>query len=290
MYFYTKDNRRLLLIVSVENYFVTFDMLYILFFIFGLIVGSFCNVVILRLKSGESFVGGRSHCPTCRHQLMWYDNMPLLSFVLLHGKCRYCDKKISWQYPLVELSTGLLFALLIPSHFILNESLTWLISLCLVVIIGILVVIFVYDLKYMEIPMIPAWIAIILSMVAIIFQDLIEGMAVLSWGSHTVTGLIAGVSVFLFFHALTVFSHEQWMGAGDAYIALIMGLLLGWPYTLVAFLIAFLSGSVIGVGMMALSRGTLKTQVPFAPFLILGLFCTLLIEIYAPGLVTPLIL
>lgn len=265
-------------------------MIPFIFFILGLIVGSFCNVVILRLKSEESFVRGRSHCPTCKHQLMWYDNVPLVSFLFLRGKCRYCQIKISWQYPFVELSTGLLFVFLIVPQFLLSEPLSWMISFGLIAIISILVIIFVYDLKYMEIPMIPAWIVIGLSLIVIMLQDLITGVSFLSWGSNTITGLITGGSAFLFFYALTAYSHEQWMGAGDAYIALIMGLLLGWPYALVAFLIAFLSGSVIGVGMMALSRGTLKTQVPFAPFLIFGLFCALFIEIYAPTLVTPLIL
>jgi len=265
-------------------------MLYFIFFILGLIIGSFCNVVILRLKSEESFVRGRSHCPACRHQLTWYDNIPLLSFLLLRGKCRYCQKKISWQYPLVELSAGLLFTILIAPLFFVDLPLTWLIAVSLVAIISILVVVFVYDLKYMEIPMIPVWIAIVLSIVVIGLQDFQSGANILSWGSDTITGIIAGGSAFLFFYALTAYSHEQWMGAGDAYIALIMGLLLGWPYTLVAFLIAFLSGSVIGVGMMMLSRGTLKTQVPFAPFLILGLFCAMFIEIYAPTFVSPLIL
>ncbi len=265
-------------------------MVLFLLFVLGLIVGSFCNVVILRLKSEESFVRGRSHCPKCRHQLMWYDNVPVVSFVLLRGKCRYCQKKISWQYPFVELITGFLFALLITPQFVSTQTLTWVISLLMAGLISILVIIFVYDLKHMEIPMIPAWIAIVLSVIIVVLQDLVNEVSLLSWGSNTVTGLIVGGSMFLFFYTLTVYSHEQWMGAGDAYIALTIGILLGWPYTLVAFLIAFLSGSVIGISMMALSRGTLKTQVPFAPFLIFGLFCALCIETYMPSLVTPLIL
>ena len=86
-------------------------MFYIFIFILGLIIGSFLNVVILRLKNGKSIVKSRSHCPNCNHVLEARDLWPLISFVLSHGKCRYCKDKISWQYPIIELSTGLLFVL-----------------------------------------------------------------------------------------------------------------------------------------------------------------------------------
>ena len=91
-----------------------FDSLFLIYlpfiFLFGLIIGSFLNCLIWRLHQEES-LGGRSYCPNCRHKLFWYDNIPLLSFILLCGRCRYCQKKISWQYPLVELAVAILFVL-----------------------------------------------------------------------------------------------------------------------------------------------------------------------------------
>src|SRR3989338_11686015 len=89
-------------------------------FLFGLVVGSFLNSVIYRLGKGESALKGRSYCPQCKHPLSWQDLIPLLSFVLLKGKCRYCKAHISWQYPLVELATGILFVATWPDHALHN--------------------------------------------------------------------------------------------------------------------------------------------------------------------------
>ena len=122
-------------------------LIYIFVLSFGLIVGSFLNCVIYRLEEGKSFLKGRSFCPDCKHTLSWRDLIPLLSFLILKGKCRYCQKKISWQYPSVELSTGILF-LLIFNYTFPNLLATgyWLL------VASFLIIIFVYDLKHYVIP------------------------------------------------------------------------------------------------------------------------------------------
>lgn len=120
-----------------------------LIFVFGLVIGSFLNCLIWRLYSDETVLG-RSYCPECRKQISWFDNIPILSFLLLRGKCRSCHKKISWQYPLVELSTGFLFVLAFYVNTISGFSaLKLLFDLFL---ISILIIIFIFDLRWMVVP------------------------------------------------------------------------------------------------------------------------------------------
>ena len=141
-----------------------------IFLIFGLIIGSFLNAVVYRLNAVESLLE-RSHCPHCKKKVRWFDNVPLLSFVLLSARCRDCGEKISWQYPAVEISTGLLFAL-VGKYFFdgLNFS-TWPLTAFYLLIFAILLIIFVYDFKYMEIPMLVLWLGIGVSLIYFIFID-----------------------------------------------------------------------------------------------------------------------
>ncbi|PIZ87448.1 MAG: prepilin peptidase, partial [Candidatus Nealsonbacteria bacterium CG_4_10_14_0_2_um_filter_40_15] len=125
-------------------------------FIFGLIAGSFLNCVIYRLEQGQSFLKGRSYCPLCKHTLSWQDLVPVLSFLFLRGKCRYCRQKISLQYPLVELATGILFVLIFLFAF---NFLYYLIMGCF------LIIIFVYDLKHYIIPDSVIYPAILISVI-----------------------------------------------------------------------------------------------------------------------------
>ena len=133
---------------------ITF-LIYFFIFLFGLTIGSFLNCVIYRLEKSESFLKGRSYCPNCKHILGWQDLIPVFSFLILKGKCRYCQQKISWQYPLVELFTGLIFLFV---FYILHSTFYILISCFLIVI-------FVYDLKYSLIPDKIIYPAIILSLI-----------------------------------------------------------------------------------------------------------------------------
>lgn len=137
---------------------MSFDFLiYLFIFVFGTICGSFLNCVIYRLEIGESFLKGRSYCPHCKHVLTWQDLIPIFSFLILKGKCRYCHQKISWQYPLVELATGILFVSTLIYFFsktsiLVNSAMTELTSIYYLVIACFLIIIFVYDLKHYIIP------------------------------------------------------------------------------------------------------------------------------------------
>lgn len=229
-------------------------------FLFGLIVGSFLNAVVYRIEKGESFVKGRSFCPNCRHQLSPFDLVPLLSFFALKGRCRYCRKEISWQYPLVELATALLFILIFNLDLQPGILIYYLIASCF------LIIIFVYDLKYYIIPDGVIFPAITLSLAYNVSLFLAGG------GQLAVGNVFAGTAAAAFFLIIVLISKGDWMGIGDIKLALFMGLFLGWPKILIALFFAFVIGAAIGLILIALKRKGLKSEIPFAPFLITGTF------------------
>jgi len=231
--------------------------IFMVVFLTGLVVGSFLNCVIYRLNTKESFLFSRSHCPKCHHILKWYDLIPILSFIIVKGKCRYCQKKISWQYPLVEIFTGLIFLLLVTCHLSLVTLIYY------IVVSSLLIVIFVYDLKHYIIPDKIIYPAIITALI-FNFQFSIFNSSILS-------GLGAAGFFFLFW----LISRGRWMGFGDVKLGFFMGLFLSWPNILVALFSAFFIGAIIGIGLIALGKKTLKSQVPFAPFLVIGTFIAL---------------
>ena len=238
-----------------------------IFFILGLIIGSFLNVVIVRLRAQQSLLG-RSRCVHCARQIAWYDNVPLVSFVILRGRCRHCAARISIQYPLVEFLTGAIFALVGMVFFVSPLVPSLITTALLLAISACFVVIFIYDLRFLEIPMIVAWIAIVASIL----------LAVV-WGEgRTLSFFASGAGAFLFFFTLTAISQERWMGKGDAYVALAIGSALGWPLTMIALLFAFCFGALVSIILLIFSRVGLKSQIPFAPFLIGGFFVALLLK------------
>ncbi len=210
-----------------------------IFFVFGLAVGSFLNSVIFRLEKQESVIKRRSYCPYCKQTLAWFELIPLMSFILQKGKCRKCHKKISWQYPLVELMTGALFAFI-------GFNVFWL-------FIAFLIVIFVYDLKHYIIPNEVIYPAIIIAFLYRLFEDL--------------NYLIAAIVVSAFFLAIIFISKGKWMGRGDVKLVIFMGLILGWPNIIVALFLAFLIGALVSIILISFKKKTLKSQIPFGPFL-----------------------
>jgi len=234
-------------------------------FLFGLIVGSFLNCIIYRLETQGNFLKGRSFCPHCKHILSWQDLIPIFSFIFLKGKCRYCQKKISWQYPLVEIATGTIF-LLIFSFYFIPTLFQFITTLYLFIVSSFLITIFVYDLKHYIIPDKIIYLAIA---IALIFNLLKSDF---QWKSDF---LISAFAASLFFLLIVLVSRGRWMGVGDIKLAFLMGLVLGWPGILVALLSAFYIGAIFGLGLMALGKKKLKSEVPFAPFLVTGTFLAL---------------
>ncbi len=226
----------------------------IIVFVLGLIFGSFANVMVLRLNTGESLIFGGSRCFFCGRTLRWFELVPILSFLALGGRCRTCGSKISLQYPLVELASGLLFFLL---YFGPNG--VW-----SIVFFWLLLVISVYDIRHKIIPnslVYPATAAALLFLI-IGNPDLIKNLA-------------AGFGLFVFFGALWLMSRGRWMGFGDAKLAFALGLFLGWPEAFLALLLSFWFGAFFGVGLAVFngikrSNGWRGIQIPFAPFLSAG--------------------
>ncbi|MBI1971500.1 MAG: prepilin peptidase [Candidatus Wildermuthbacteria bacterium] len=232
-------------------------------FVFGLAVGSFLNSVIWRLEKGESFFYGRSYCPHCRHTLSWRDLIPVLSFVLLRGRCRYCSKPISLQYPLVELATGILFVLVFRY---LNFDIANVIYL--LTIVSILITIFVYDLKHFIIPDQLVYPAIAVSGIWYLVSSIQDTRYEILDTAYSALGAV-------FFLAVYLVSRGRWLGFGDVKLALLMGLFLGWPNVLVALFAAVVLGAVAGLALIALKEKTMKSEIPFGPFLVAGTFVAL---------------
>lgn len=244
-----------------------FFTLNLLIFIFGLIVGSFLNCVIFRFDIKEkSALDGRSFCVHCKHKLAWFDLIPVASFLILKGKCRYCHKKISLQYPLVELFTALLFVLILNFCWPVIGLFNLISLIYLLIIACFLVVIFVYDLKKFLILDKVIYPAILLT-IAYNFHDFYH----LAYNS-----LPAAIGATLFFLAIFLISKGQWLGFGDVKLIFFLGLLLGFPNILVALFLSFIIGSIIGVGLISLGRKTMKSEVPFAPFLVLACLIAML--------------
>ena len=223
----------------------------------GLVIGSFLNVVIYRLPRGLGYVRGRSFCPKCKHKINWFDNVPVISFLILKGRCRFCGRKISWRYPLIELLAGALFYLSYLSHL----------SFLSYLLICGLVVIFFVDLEHQIIP-----------------DEIVIPLSVLFLGYRLLTNiqylisnfLITGIVSFLFLYLIHLLTKGRGMGLGDVKLAFLMGLVLGFPKIVVAFYLAFLTGAFVGVILILLSRAKLKQKIAFGPFLVFGTIFSLL--------------
>jgi prepilin signal peptidase PulO-like enzyme (type II secretory pathway) len=259
-----------------------FTFYYILIFTFGLIIGSFLNVVIYRLENGEKIINDRSKCLHCKHILEWYDLIPIFSFIFLKGKCRYCKRSISIQYPLVEIATGILFILIFNFSAQGGPALGWQYFYLLFwfYIVSSLIVIFIYDLKHYIIPDEVIYPAIGLTFVYKLFE-------ILKFGHWDLTGnwkleignlvtifnpFIAAVLASAFFLSIVLLTRGRGMGGGDIKLAFLMGLILGWPIVLLSIFIAFILGSIIGIFLILVGKKKMKSMIPFGPFLIIGTF------------------
>jgi len=245
----------------------------ILSFIFGSLIGSFLNVVILRLPK-EQKLTGRSHCPVCRHQLSGLELVPLLSFLALKGKCRACSVPISARYFIIELVTGLLFA---ASWWLVDPSaaLEFVLLARNFFVIAVLIVVFVVDLEYYIILDSVTFFALGVVTAFNIALDLSGHMDIFSLSSHFAGGLIGAAAAVVPLACLWYFSKGSWMGFGDVKLSLLLGNILGWKLFGVNFMLAVFLGTIVSVFLLLLTKKTLKSQIPFGTFLALGTVITL---------------
>lgn len=236
----------------------------IVIFVLGAIIGSFLNVVILRYGTGRSFAKGRSMCFSCGKELSAKELIPLVSFLIQRGKCGECHAKISWQYFSVELLTAVVFTLSFLIFPYLSVMWFW-------IIWSLFIVISVYDLYHKIIP--DALVYALAGMGAImLFVDF--GPSI-TFGLPTLLDALAGPLFFLPFFLLWYFSKGQWIGLGDGKLAWAIGWLLGFSLGGSAIIYAFWIGAVVGIVMMLLAKKVvMKTEIPFAPFLVFATFLT----------------
>ena len=266
--------------------------MFYLVFIFGLVFGSFLNVVIYRLRSGEPIGLSRSFCPECKNLLKWPDLIPILSFICLRGRCRYCHKKISWQYPIVEILSGLIWILVFWKVFGFNPPFIpplikgglggVLDSIYYIFILSALLVIAVYDFKWKIIPDKIVYPAIAAALIFNLFEiSKYQNLEILKYLNIEIFiwPLLVAIVAFLFFFAIFYFSNGKAMGLGDAKLAILIGLFLSPLLAVAAFMLAFIIGAASGIILIGLGRifphykkWGMKSQISFGPFLVLGAF------------------
>jgi leader peptidase (prepilin peptidase)/N-methyltransferase len=226
--------------------------------IFGAMVGSFLNVCIYRLPKEESIVWPGSHCPHCKSPIKFYDNIPLLSYLLLKGKCRYCNASISIQYPIVEAITALSSFFLFMSF---GVSLTFLYYFSFV---AALIVITVIDLYHQIIPDVISLPGIGVGLLASLIIPQI------TFFNSLIGILLGGGSLFLVATVYQWLFKREGMGGGDVKLLAMIGAFLGWKAVILTILLGSLIGSVVGIIIMILKGKDFKYAIPFGPFLSLG--------------------
>lgn len=261
----------------------------IIFFTLGLIIGSFLNVIILRYNTFRS-LGGRSSCMVCEKSLTWHELIPLFSFFILRGRCKTCKTKISIQYPLVEIITGLVFATLFLkfSNIFYIDTLMFAFTFSYYsLIFSILIIICVYDIRHKIIPDILVFILIAFSFVGMFF--FIPSDFGQNFYPHIprLLDFLGASIVAIFFATLWLISHGKWMGFGDAKLALGLGFFLGTVKVLSSMILSFWIGALWGIlfifsnKIFKLHKNKLniKSEIPFAPFLVLGSFLVFIFNI-----------
>ncbi|MFD2627895.1 prepilin peptidase [Oceanobacillus kapialis] len=233
------------------------SVMILLFFALGLLFGSFFNVVGLRVPKKMPFANDRSRCPKCNHQLAWYDNIPLLSFLLQQGRCRYCRESISYIYPAIEFLTGIFFAL---GYSLIGLQLELITALLLV---SLLMIILVSDLAYMIIPnkVLLFFLPFFLIMRLIVPLD--------PWWSG-LAGAFAGIAIIM----LVILISKGGMGAGDMKLFGVLGIVLGLQGTFLSFFLSCIIGAIIGLVLIGFRIIDRKQPVPFGPYIVVASLIT----------------
>ncbi len=254
------------------------------FFVLGLIIGSFLNVVIARSNTGKT-LGGRSACMSCQNKLHWYDLIPIFSFLSLRGRCRTCKTRISYTYPLVEFVTGFIFLVLFlkfQDSFFFNPLVFTFSYAYYAVLFSLLIVITVYDIRHKIIPDKFSFIFGLLAFLGLFFfQNNFQSNFIFSfWHIPSMLSIATGFLIALPFFLCWLLSSGRWMGLGDAKLALGLGWMLGLAVAISAVALAFWIGAIVGISLILFSKifrsnfGSfgMKSEIPFAPYLVIGTF------------------
>ncbi len=227
-------------------------------FIFGLCIGSFLNVCIYRLPVSKSISHPRSSCTSCNELIPFYDNIPVLSYVLLRGKCRFCREPISVRYPIIELLTGWFALITFLKYGLSLEALIY-----FVFIAALLVITFV-DIDHQIIPD-------IISLPGIpIFFLASFGLSQINWLDSLIGILVGGGSLLLVAWIYSLITQKEGMGGGDIKLLAMIGAVIGWQGVLFTIFVASAVGTLAGMLVMLKSRKGMKLKIPFGPFLAIG--------------------
>lgn len=232
-------------------------------FILGAILASFGGVIIARVPNGESIVKPQSHCSNCNNNLKWYDNIPILSFIILRGKCRYCKTKIGYFYFIIEILGGLSFLLVFLQFKIsYNTIIGFFISFILLIMAGLdYKTHYVYDLSLISLFLVSA--------ASYIIPQIIN----LEFNSDGLIGLAVGFLGFLLIRKIAkLITKEEALGLGDVYLMGAAGLLLGWQNLLLSVLFGSVIGAIIEVTLIIIKKKNRESEIAFIPYLALGIF------------------
>ncbi|MDD3032116.1 MAG: prepilin peptidase [Atribacterota bacterium] len=227
-------------------------------FTIGLVIGSFSNVCIYRIPRNESLVWPGSHCPKCSKQIKFYDNIPLISYIILKGKCRNCGEPIPLQYPIVELATGLFYLALYLFYGL------QLIALVYMMLCSVLIIISFIDLK---VEIIPDTISLPFIVIGFLLSFFLRNINPLDSMLGIITG--GGSLLLVAIFGSKLFKKEA-MGGGDIKLAAMIGAFFGWKLTLLSLFLSFFLGSIIGIIVLAASKDKSNNIIPFGPFIALG--------------------
>ena len=229
-------------------------ILYLFFsFILGLLIGSFLNVVIYRLPREENIAFPPSHCPNCNHKISPLENIPVLSYIFLKGKCSVCMNRISIRYPLIELLTGVMFSLVYCVFGFLAEAFIY------IAFVSLLIAVFFIDLEHY-----------------IISDSLLAGILILAivriaflkepgW----LNALISSVVVFIVFFLVFIFSNEKF-GGGDVKLFTVLSLFFGWPFVNILIILASIMGILVGGSLILIGKMKRDEPIPFGPFIVIS--------------------
>ena len=236
----------------------------ILIFVLGLIVGSFSNVCIYRIPKNKSVIYPASHCPKCHTTIKPVDNIPVVSYVLLKGRCRNCKKKISIQYPIVELLTGIIYLI---TYLIYGLTMQYLVY---IILASALIIIAFIDLNE---QIVPDLICLPGIGIGLILSFFVPFMSFINSASGVLVG--GGIILIIALVGSMIFKKEA-MGGGDVKLAAMIGAFLGWRYIIISLFLGFFLGALTGIILMIAKIKSREDMVPFGPFIVLGTFITLL--------------
>ncbi len=246
-------------------------------FYLGASLGSFTNVLVDRGQKGKSLLG-RSKCDFCGHPLSWLENIPIAGFFLVRGQCRSCQRKLSWQYPIVEFTLAVLFLgagfwsgfMAEPASFFMAIKTSYYLFLCF-----LLLAIFVWDLKYMIIPDSLVAGGIVVVLIYAFWNYFHADCLLFDIHCSVASGILGGAIVSGFFYFLYFISKGKYIGGGDVKLGVLLGMIVGWQLAYLLLLFAYILGAIVAIYLLMAKKKNMRSQIPFGPFLIASTFIIL---------------